>query len=159
MTFGAGYVQYWHDSLVSRLSERAPLEAIAAERNVPVSDHADYGKWRNLVDHAVSKAEEVLADRRRYGIHLERVARRGEGMESALTRMRAVLREDDRHIAASLVPKRTGQSRGERQQRIERLLNDPEKLAEMRKRRESEERRKAEERQRKGRYRSRGLRI
>ena len=70
------------------------------------------------------------------------------------------LQSHEHHLAArkSLVPQREGEDPRVREDRIARLLDDPDKLQEMRKQREAEtRRRKAEERLRKGRYHSRGM--
>ena len=84
------------------LNERAALEAGAAERGAAVPDHADYDGWRNMAGYAVERAGVVLSNRGRYGIHLDCMALRGEGMEAALERMRGVLAADAPRLAASL---------------------------------------------------------
>ena len=95
--------------------------------------HEHYEAWRDGADEAAAAAEGVLANRRDYGIHLDGMAHRGEGLASALSRVRQVLADDDRHIAASLVSQREGENPRVREDRIARLLDDPDKLQEMRK--------------------------
>ena len=67
-----------------------------------------------------------------YGIHLDCTALREESLGSALARVRDVLEDDDRHLAATLAGQRTGESLQMREERIARLLDDPEKLRELR---------------------------
>ena len=121
-----------------------------ATRGVP--DHREYDTWRNVTDKAVDRCEEILADRGKYGIHLDEIARQGESLASALAR--ETLRDDDRHIAATLVRQRKGEDVSMRDERIARLLDDPEKLRELRQKRAEQ---KAGKQQRKGRYQSRGM--
>lgn len=121
--------------------------------------HADYDRWRNVAGFALEKGEEVLCDRRRHGVHLDCMVLRGEGMEAALERLYGLLAGDAPYLAASLAGRREGENKHMREQRIIRLLDDPEKLDELRKRRA--ERRAAQsevaEQRRKGRYPDAGL--
>ena len=138
--------------MAGQFDRREALEAEVATRGVP--DHREYDTWRNVTDEAVDRCEEILADRGRYGIHLHDIARRGESLASALSLARETLRDDDRHIAASLVRQRKGEDVSMREERIARLLDDPEKLRELRQKRAEQ---KAGKQQRKGRYQSRGM--
>ena len=63
--------------------------------------------------------------------------------------MRDVLEDDDRHLAATLAGQREGESLQMREERIARLIDDPEKLRELRQQRAE---RKAEQQQHKGRH-------
>ena len=63
--------------------------------------------------------------------------------------MREVLEDDDRHLAATLAGQREGESLRMREERIARLLDDPEKLRELRQQRAE---RKAGKQQSKGRH-------
>ena len=86
------------------------------------------------------------------------MARRGKSLASALSDVREVLREDDRHIAASLAGQREGENERAREDRIARLLDDPEQLKNLRRQRaERKEARRREERRHKGRYQRRGM--
>ena len=83
------------------------------------------------------------------------MARRGKSLASALSDVREVLREDDRHIAASLAGQREGEDERAREDRIARLLDDPEQLKNPRRQRaERKGARRQEERRHKGRYQS-----
>ena len=144
------YFDSWRNLMARQLDRREALEAEAAERGVAVPGHERYDTWRNVIDEAVDRCEGMLADRGDYGIHLDCIALRGESLGSALARVREVLEDDDRHLAAALA----GQSEGEdirmREERIARLLDDPEKLRELRQQRAE---RKAEtQQQSKGRH-------
>ena len=144
------YFDTWCDLMARQLDRREALEAEAAERGVAVPGHERYDTWRNVIDEAVDRCEGMLDDRGDYGIHLDCIALRGESLGSALARVREVLEDDDRHLAAALA----GQSEGEdirmREERIARLLDDPEKLRELRQQRAE---RKAEtQQQSKGRH-------
>ena len=63
---------------------------------------------------------------------------------------------DDRHLAVTLAGQHEGEDIQLRDERIARLLNDPEKLRELRQQRAE---RKAERQQHKGRYQSYGMRL
>ena len=156
---GRAHVEKHRDLIAGRLEHRREVLQFGDswdKRAVPDREH--YEAWRDGTDEAAAAAEGVLANRRKYGIHLDGMAHRGEGLASALSRARQVLADDDRHIAASLVSQREGEDPRVREDRIARLLDDPDKLQEMRKQREAETRRRqAEERLRKGRYHSRGM--
>ena len=153
------HVEKRRDLIAGRLEHRREVLQFGDswdKRAVPDREH--YEAWRDGTDEAAAAAEGVLANRRKYGIHLDGMAHRGEVLASALSRVRQVLADDDRHIAASLVSQREGEDVRTHKQRIARLLDDPDKLQEMRKQREAETRRRqAEERLRKGRYQSRGM--
>ena len=60
-----------------------------------------------------------------------------------------VLEDDDRHLAATLAGQRKGESHRMREERVARLLDDPEKLRELRQQRAE---RKAGKQQSKGRH-------
>ncbi len=104
-------------------------------------------------------AERVLADRMRYGVHLQGPTLLG--LQSALTVTRNVLADDDRQMAEALVPERKGDDPRRREERIAALLDDPEKLRELHRRQiERRQARKAARRQRrKGQYQVRSMRM
>ena len=122
-------------------------------------DRKAYDPWRRDTEKAVEAAERVLADRMRYGIHLQGPTLLG--LQSALTVARKVLADDDRQMAETLVPERKGDDPRRREERIAALLDDPEKLRELHRRQiERREARKAARRQRrKGRYQVRSMRM
>ena len=126
------------------MGRREALAAKAAERGVAVPDHGDYDTWRNVTDFAVGRCEGLMDDPVNYGIHLDYIALREESLGSALTRVREVLEDDDRHLAATLAGQREGESLRMREERVARLLDDPEKLRELRQQRAE---RKAERQQ------------
>ena len=66
-----------------------------------------------------------------------------------------MLAEDDRHLAETFAGRRQGEDVWEREERIARLLDDPDELRKLRQRRA--ERKREGKRQRKGRYQSRGM--
>ena len=158
----SGYIRYRielyetrHKFIMHSLERREALEASAARRGVAFPDLADYDSWRNSADEAVSRGEDILANPEDYGLHLHSAARGGESLASALSRVREMLADDDRHLAETLVGRRQGESVWEREEHIARLLNDPDELRKLRHQRA--ERRRAGQRQRKGRYQSRGI--
>ena len=150
------YAGTWRNLMAGQFDRREALEAEAATRGVAVPDHGEYNTWRNVTDEAVDRCEEILADRGRYGIHLDDIARRGESLASALARVRETMRDDDRHIAATLIRQRKGEDISMREERIARLLDDPKQLRELRQKRAEQ---KAGKRQRKGRHLSMGMRM
>ena len=143
------YFDTWRDLMASQMDRREALEAEAAERGVAVPGHGDYDTWRDVTDFAVGRCEGMLADRGNYGIHLDYIAHAQESLGSALARVREVLEDDDRHLAATLAGQREGESLRMREERIARLLDNPEKLRELRQQRAE---RKAGQQQSKGRH-------
>ena len=143
------YFDDCREYMADRLDRREPLVAAAAERGVAVPNHEDYDTWRDLTDFAVSRCEELMDDPGNYGIHLDYIAHAQESLGLALARVRDVLEDDDRHLAASLAGQRKGEDIRMREERVTRLLDDPEKLRELRQQRAE---RKAERQQSKGRH-------
>ena len=143
------YFDNWPKLMAGQMDRREALEAKAAERGVAVPDHGDYDTWRNVTDFAVGRCEGLIDDPGNYGIHLDYIALREESLGSALTRVRELLEDDDRHLAATLAGQREGESPRMREERIARLLDDPEKLRELRQQRAE---RKAGKQQSKGRH-------
>ena len=150
----AMYVEARHDLILHSLERREALEASAAERHVAVPDLADYDLWRNMTDEKVDRGEDILAHREDYGIHLHGIAGGRESLASALSRVHEMLAEDDRHLAETFAGRRKGEDVWEREERIARLLDDPDELRRLRARRVE---RRAGKRQRKGRYQSRRM--
>ena len=144
------YFDNWPKLMAGQMDRREALAAKAAERGVAVPDHEDYDTWRNVTDFAVGRCEGLMDDPVNYGIHLDYIALREESLGSALTRVRDVLEDDDRHLAATLAGQRAGESLQMRDERIARLLGDPEKLRELRQQRA--ERKAERQQQSKGRY-------
>ena len=144
------YFDTWPKLMASQMNRREALEAKAAERAVAVPDHEDYDTWRNVTDFAVGRCEGLLDDQGNYGIHLDYIALREESLGSALTRVRDVLEEDDRHLAATLAGQREGESLQMREERVARRLDDPDKLRELRQQRA--ERKTERQQQSKGRH-------
>ena len=143
------YFDTWRDLMAGQLERREALEAEAAERGVAVPDHEDYHTWRDVTDYAVGRCEGLMDDPVNYGIHLDYIAHAQESLGSALARVRDVLEGDDRHLAATLAGQREGEDVRAREERIARLLDDPEKLRELRQQRAE---RKARQQQSKGRH-------
>ena len=144
------YFDNWPKLMAGQMGRREALEAKAAERGVAVPDHEDYDTWRNVTDFAVGRCEGLMDDPVNYGIHLDYIALREESLGSALTRVRDVLEDDDRHLAATLAGQRAGESLQMRDERVARLLDDPEKLRELRQQRA--ERKAERQQQSKGRH-------
>ena len=144
------YFDSCREHMVGQIDRRQALEAKAAERGVAVPDHEDYDTWRNVTDFAVGRCEGLMDDPVNYGIHLDYIALREERLGSALTRVREVLEDDDRHLAAALAGQREGEDIRMREERVARLLDDPEKLRELRQQRV--ERKAERQQQSKGRH-------
>ena len=144
------YFDNWPKLMAGQMDRREALEAKAAERGVAVPDHGDYDTWRNVTDFAVGRCEGLMDDPGNYGIHLDYIALRKESLGSALTRVRELLEDDDRHLAATLAGQREGEDIQMRDERVARLLDDPEKLRELRQQRA--ERKAERQRQSKGRH-------
>ena len=143
------YFDNWPKLMAGQMDRREALAAKAAERGVAVPYHEDYDTWRNVTDFAVGRCEGLMDDPVNYGIHLDYIALREESLGSALTRVRDVLEDDDRHLAATLAGQRAGESLQMRDERVARLLDDPEKLRELRQQRAEH---KAGQQQSKGRH-------
>ena len=143
------YFDSCREYMAGQMDRREALEAKAAERGVAVPDHEDYDTWRDLTDFAVGRCEELMDDPGNYGTHLDYIAHAQESLGSALARVCNVLEDDDRHLAATLAGQRKGESHRMREERVARLLDDPEKLRELRQQRAE---RKAGKQQSKGRH-------
>ena len=118
-----------------------------------------YDPWRRDAEKAVEAAEHVLADRMRYGVQLRSLTRLG--LQSAMTGTRRVLADDDRQMADALVPERKGDDPCRREERIDALLDEPEKPREVHRRQieRREARSRAARRRRKERYQARNIRM
>ena len=143
------YFDSCREHMADQMNRREALAAKAAERGVAVPGHGDYDTWRDVTDFAVGRCEGLMDDPGNYGIHLDYIAHAQESLGSALARVRDVLEDDDRHLAATLAGQRAGESLRMREERIARLLDDPEKLRELRQQRAE---RKAGKQQSKGRH-------
>ena len=144
------YFDDCREYMADRLGRREPLVAKAAERGVAVPNHEDYDTWRDLTDFAVGRCEELMDDPGRYAIHLDYIAHAQESLGLALARVRDVLEDDDRYLAATLAGQREGEDVRMRDERVARLLDDPEKLRELRQQRA--ERKAERQQQSKGRH-------
>ena len=116
------------------------LEIVAIELRNEVADHHGYSEWREEIEGLAETGQRILADRERYGDHLEGVPAGGERMEWALEEIRETLTKDDRHLAES-------RERGRKREQAEKR-GQTKKLS-----------RKTAKRKRKSRYQSRGLRM
>ena len=149
------YFDNWPKLMAGQMDRRETLVAAAAERGVAVPDHEDYDTWRNVIDFAVGRCEGLLDNPERYGIHLDYIAHTQESLDSALARVRGVLDGDDRHLAVTLAGQHEGEDIQMREERVARLLDDPETLRELRQQRA--ERKAERQQQSKGRYQSLGM--
>ena len=156
-----GHVEKHRDAVLAWLERRDDmLGYVSAWDTRAAPDARRYDAWRDSVDRALAEAESVFAHRRGYGIHLDGLRHRGEGLGSALSRVREVLAEDDRYMAEALAPERKGDDPRRREERIAALLDDPEKLRELHRRQiERRKARKAARQRRKGRHQVRSMRM
>ena len=136
--------------MAGQMERREALKAAAAERGVAVPDLGRYDTWRDVTDFAVGRCEELMDDPGNYAIHLDYVAHAQESLGSALSRVHDVLEDDDRHLAATLAGQREGEDIRMLEERVAGLLDDPEKLRELRQQRA--ERKADRQQQSKGRY-------
>ena len=116
------------------------LEVVAVDLRNEVADHHGYGEWREEVERLVETGQRILADRERYGDHLEGIPAGRERMEWALEEIRETLAGDDKHLAKGRERKRKSEQAEQRD-------------------RTKKQSRKTAKRKRKGRYQSRGLRM
>ena len=138
------YFESCREHMAGQMDRREALVAKAAEQGVAVPDLGPYDTWRDVTDFAVGRCDELMDDPGNYAIHLDYIAHAQESLGSALSRVREVLEDDDRHLAAALAGQREGESLRVREERVARLLDDPEKLRELRQQRAE---RKAERQQ------------
>ena len=147
------YFDDCREHMAGQMDRREALVANAAERGVAVPDLGRYDTWRDVTDFAVGRCEELMDDPGNYRIHLNYIAHAQESLDITLGRVRDVLEDDDRHLAASLAGQREGEDIRMREQRVARLLEDPEKLQELRQQRAERKPEKSESQQQsKGRY-------
>ena len=140
--------------MADQLDHREALAADAAEQGVAVPDH---GGLRHMAERdrlcGGPLRRNSWTTRGDYAIHLDYIARAQESLGSALARVREVLEDDDRHLAASLAGQQEGEDTRMREERVARLLDDPEKLQELRQQRAERKTEKSERQQQsKGRY-------
>ena len=150
------YFDSCREHMAGQMDRREALVAKAAERGVAIPDLGPYDTWRDVTDFAVGRCEGLMDDPCNYAIHLDCGAFRGESLESTLARVREVLQDDDRHLAATLAGQHEGEDIRMREERVARLLDDPEKLRELRQQRAE---RKAGQQQSKGRHWSMSMRM
>ena len=150
------YVDSCREYMAGQMDRREALVAKAAERGVAIPDLGPYDTWRDVTDFAVGRFEGLMDDPGNYAIHLDCGALRGESLESTLARVREVLQDDDRHLAATLAGQHEREDIRMREERVARLLDDPEKLRELRQQRAE---RKAGQQQSKGRHWSMSMRM
>ena len=150
------YFDSCREHMAGQMVHREALVAKAAEQGVAIPDLGPYDTWRDVTDFAVGRCEELKDGPGNYAIHLDCVALRGESLESTLARVREVLEDDDRNLAATLAGQHEGEDIQMREERIARLLDDPEKLRELRQQRAE---RKAGQQQNKGRHWSMSMRM
>ena len=143
------YFDSCREHMAGQMDRREALVVKAAERGVAVPDLGPYDTWRDVTDFAVGRCVELMDDPGNYGIHLDYITHAQESLGLSLARVRDVLEEDDRHLAATLAGQRKGEDVRMREERVARLLDDPEKLRELRQQRAE---RKAGKQQSKGRH-------
>ena len=143
------YFDSCREHMAGQMDRREALVAKAAERGVAIPDLGPYDTWRDVTDFAVGRFEGLMDDPGNYAIHLDYIAHAQESLGSALSRVRDVLEDDDRHLAATLAGQHEGEDIRMREERVARLLDDPEKLRELRQQRAE---RKAGQQQSKGRH-------
>ena len=97
------HLEKHRDRIVGRLEHRRELPEFRDSRDKrAIADRPYYETWRDGTDAAAAAAEGVLANHGEYAIHLDGMARRGRSLALTLACVRGVLRDDDRHFAASL---------------------------------------------------------
>ena len=153
------HVESTRDRLLALLERREKHDRDGSRDRRAAPDHPDYEAWRSGADEAVSAAGDILADPEAYATHLDWMERSdGAGLASVLSRVREVLREDDRHVVEAVTGQRKGKDAAAREEGIAHILDDTEKMRELR--RQYEERKRSEserkESEREGCYLSRG---
>ena len=151
------YFDDCREHMVCQMDRREAQVAKAAERGMAVPDLGRYDTWRDVTDFAVGRCEELMGDPGNYAIHLDYIAHAQESLGSTLARVRDVLDGDDRHLAATLAGQREGEDIRMREERIARLLDDQDKLRELRQQRA--ERKTERQQQSKGRHMSMSMRM
>ena len=144
------YFDSCREDMAGQMDRREALVAKAAELGGAVPYLGRYDTWRDLTDFAVGRCEELMDDSGNYGIHLDFIAHAQESLGSALAHVREVLEDDDRYLAAALAGQREGEDIRMREERVTRLLDDPDKLRELRQ--QLAERKAERQQQSKGRY-------
>ena len=122
------HIEKYRKSIARHLADRHSgwLGAKAAKQGVTVSEHEDYRIWRSAIEEAVNIAEGIIANRGADNIHFAGVASRGEGLESAISRAREVLHDDDRQISRVAKRRRQAERAVIRKDGYAHILDDPE---------------------------------
>ena len=135
---------------VVALGNDVAARPFCVDKLLRLPDHEDYDTWRNVTDFAVGRCGGLMDDPGRYAIHLDYIVLREVSLGSALSRVSEVLEDDDRHLATILAGQREGESIRSREEFVARLINDLEKLRELRQQRA--ERKAERQQQSKGRH-------
>ena len=122
------HIEKYRNSIMRHMADRSSgwLGDKAAEQSVTVSEHEDYHIWRASIDEAVDIAEGIIANRGADDIHFAGVALGGEGLESAISRAREILHDDDRHVSRAARRERQAERAAIRKDGYAHILEDPE---------------------------------
>ena len=81
------------------MEERAPLQDVAADREIELTGVSAYPDWRQEAERLTAAGEAILSNKGTYGAHLDRIVGTREHMEEALTALREAIRENGKELA------------------------------------------------------------
>ena len=98
------YVEDFLNAAERHTGTHASLQRVAGSLGVPIFKVSDHLGWRQEADRLTATAETILADRERYGIHLDNMETGRARVERELSQLRQVIREDGEYASAVKTP-------------------------------------------------------
>ena len=103
------YVEDYLDAAERHMDTHASLQRVAGNLGVPIVQVSDHLGWRQEADRLTEAAEAILADRERYGVHLDNMETGRVRVERELSRLRHVIREDGEYASKVKKPEPHGE--------------------------------------------------
>ena len=103
------YVEDYLDAAERHMDTHASLQRVAGNLGVPIVQISDHLGWRQEADRLTEAAEAILADRERYGVHLDNMETGRVRVERELSRLRHVIRDDGEYASKVKKPEPHGE--------------------------------------------------
>ena len=98
------YVEDYLDAAERHMGTHASLQRVADGLGVRIVEVSDHLGWRQEADRLTEAAEAILADRERYGVHLDNMETGRARVERELSRLRHVIRDDGEYAPKVKTP-------------------------------------------------------
>ena len=103
------YVEDYLDAAERHMDTHASLQRVAGSLGVPIVKVSDHLGWRQEADRLTAAAETILADRERYGVHLDNMETGRARVEGELSRLHRFIREDGEYAFKAKTPESHGE--------------------------------------------------